>query len=114
MSNKARIREEAKKLNPIDDLMFRMYVSSLSHISTYFTAYNNKFPITSGSKRRYKETEEGQQTMCEIMDRIAREEREEGLKEGQVKGVARINRLNSILIDLGRFDDMKRAAKDQA
>ena len=23
MSNKARIREEAKKLNPIDDLMFR-------------------------------------------------------------------------------------------
>ncbi len=44
MSNKARIREEAKKLNPIDDLMFRMYVSSLSHISTYFTAYNNQRP----------------------------------------------------------------------
>ena len=78
------------------------------------TAYNNKFPITSGSKRRYKETEEGQQTMCEIIEKIAREERSEGRKEGRVEGVARINRLNSILIDLGRFDDMKRAAKDQA
>ena len=82
------------------------------------TAYNNKSPITSGSKRRYKETEENQQTMCEIMEKIAREERsegrEEGRKEGRVEGVARINRLNSILIDLGRFDDMKRAAKDQA
>lgn len=68
-------------------------------------AYNNKFPITSGSKRRYKETEESQQIMCEIMERIAREEREEGK--------ALINKLNSILIDLDRFDDVKRAAKDK-
>ncbi len=60
--------------------------------------------------------------MCEIMERIAMEERsegreegrKEGRKEGRIEGVARINRLNSILIDLGRFDDMKRAAKDQA
>ncbi len=93
-------------------------VSELMEVFVNDTAYNNKFPITSGSKRRYKETEEGQQTMCEIMEKIAREERsegrEEGRKEGRVEGVARINRLNSILIDLGRFDDMKRAAKDQA
>ena len=93
-------------------------VSELMEVFVNDTAYNNKFPITSGSKRRYKETEEGQQTMCEIMERIAMEERsegrEEGRREGCVEGVARINRLNSILIDLGRFDDMKRAAKDQA
>ena len=89
-------------------------VSELMEVFVNDTAYNNKFPITSGSKRRYKETEEGQQTMCEIMEKIAREERSEGRKEGRVEGVARINRLNSILIDLGRFDDMKRAAKDQA
>ena len=80
-------------------------------MQTYLTNKTGRnLPITSGSKRRYKETEEGQQTMCEIMERIAMEERSEGREEG----VARINRLNSILIDLGRFDDMKRAAKDQA
>ena len=43
--------------------------------------------------------------MCEIMERIAKEEREEGK--------ALINKLNSILIDLDRFDDVKRVAKDK-
>ena len=36
-------------------------------------AYNNKFPITSGIKRRYTEAEEVQNRMCEIMERIAKE-----------------------------------------
>lgn len=80
-------------------------VSELMEVFVNDDAYNNKFPITSGSKRRYKETEEGQQVMCEIMERIAKEEREEGK--------ALINKLNSILIDLDRFDDVKRAAKDK-
>ena len=80
-------------------------VSELMEVFVNDEAYNNKFPITSGSKRRYKETEEGQQVMCEIMERIAKEEREEGK--------ALINKLNSILIDLDRFDDVKRAAKDK-
>ena len=53
-------------------------VSELMEVFVNDDAYNNKFPITSDSKRRYKETEEGQQTMCEIMERIAKEEREEG------------------------------------
>ena len=43
--------------------------------------------------------------MCEIMERLAKEEREEGK--------ALVNKLNSILIDLGRFDDVKRATKDK-
>ena len=34
------------------------------------TAYNDKFPLTSAGKHRYKETEEGQQVMCEIMERL--------------------------------------------
>ena len=34
-------------------------------------AYSDRFPITSRCKRRYKETEEGQRAMCEIMERIA-------------------------------------------
>ena len=60
-----------------------------------------KIPVTSGSKRRYKETEEGQQHMCEIMERLENESTE------------RINTLNSILIDLNRLDDLKRATKDK-
>ncbi len=64
-------------------------------------AYNSKFPITSGSKRRYKEPEEGQKVMCEIMEKIVAESTE------------RINTLNSILIDLNRLEDLKRATKDK-
>ena len=67
-----------------------------------------KFPITSESKRRYKETEEGQQIMCDIMERIAKEERKQGRKEGRKE----INKLNAILIERNRFDDLKRAAID--
>lgn len=72
-------------------------------------AYNSKFPVTSDSKRRYKETEAGQQVMCEIMERIAKEERD----EGRIEGETRINNLYSILIDLNRLDDLKRATKDK-
>ena len=80
-------------------------VSELMEVFVNDSAYNDKFPITSDRKRRYKETEEGQLRMCEIMERIAKEEREEGK--------ALVNKLNSILIDLGRFDDVKRATKDK-
>ena len=72
-------------------------------------AYNYKFPITSDRKRRYKETEEGQKVMCEIMEKIANEER----NEGRIEGETRVNTLNSILINLNRFDDLKRAATDK-
>lgn len=60
-----------------------------------------KLPVTSGSKRRYKETEEGQQVLCEIMEKLVEENTD------------RINTLNSILIDLNRLDDLKRATKDK-
>lgn len=43
--------------------------------------------------------------MCEIMEKIANEER----NEGRIEGETRINTL-SILINLNRFDDLKRAA----
>jgi predicted transcriptional regulator YheO len=49
-------------------------------------AYNNKFPKTSDGKRRYKETESGVNTMCEIMERLTTEARDEGLNEGIAKG----------------------------
>ena len=72
-------------------------------------AYNDRFPITSGSKRRYKETEEGQKVMSEIMERIAKEER----NEGRIESETRVNILNSILINLNRFEDLKRTATDK-
>lgn len=60
-----------------------------------------KLPVTSGSKRRYKETEEGQQVMCEIVERLVNE------------NIERMNALTSILIELDRIDDLKRATKDK-
>ncbi len=47
--------------------------------------------------------------MCEIMERIAEEERREGRREGE----DRINRLNAELVRAGRYDDLKRSATDR-
>ena len=79
-------------------------VSELMEVFVNDDAYNNKFPITSGIKRRYKETEEGQSRMCEIMERIVKEER---LEEKTL-----INKLNSILIKANRLDDLERSTED--
>lgn len=68
--------------------------------------------LSSDRKRRYKETEAGQKVMCEIMEKIANEERNEGRIEGRIEGETRMNTL-SILINLNRFDDLKRAATDK-
>ena len=43
------------------------------------------------------------------LEKIAKEER----NEGRIEGETRINTLNSILINLNRFDDLKRAATDK-
>lgn len=76
-------------------------VSELMEVFVNDAAYNSKFPVTSGSKRRYKETEEGQQVMCEIVERLVNE------------NIERMNALTSILIELDRIDDLKRATKDK-
>ena len=83
-------------------------VSELMEVFVNDSAYSDKFPITSDRKRRYKETEEGQFKMCEIMERIAEEERNEGRKETKTL----INKLNSILIKANRFDDLERSTED--
>ena len=46
--------------------------------------------------------------MCLAVQAMRQEERQEGRQEGE----SRINRLNSLLIDLNRFEDLKRAARD--
>ena len=47
-----------------------------------------------------------------ILDR--EEAREEGRTQGQLQGEERINLLNQKLIDDGRLDELKRAAKDKS
>ena len=85
-------------------------VSELMEVFVSDDVYNDKFPLTSAGKRRYKETEEGQSIMCEITERINEETRietrEETLKE--------VNELNMRLINENRLDDLRRAATDIA
>lgn len=84
--------------------------AELMDVFTRDDAYSDRFPITSMCKWRYKETEEGQRIMCEIMAKIAEEERQEGRQEGEML----VSRMNEILIETGRLEDLKRAAKDGA
>ena len=46
------------------------------------------------------------------MEKIAKEERNEGRAEGKAEGKALVNKLNSILINMKRFDDLERSAND--
>lgn len=64
-------------------------VAELMDVFVRDGAYSDHFPITSRCKRRYKETEEGQRVMCEIMERIVEEERSEGRREGKREGQVR-------------------------
>ena len=80
-------------------------VSELMDIFTNDESYNvNKYPVTSNIKKRYKQTEEGQSIMCEIMERIEQDGRKEERE--------RINKLNVILIKQGRTDDLLKSATD--
>lgn len=87
-------------------------ISELMEVFVSDNAYSNKFPITSGIKRQYKETEGGLQTMCEIMEKIREEGKEEGKKEGRAEATSQINKLHSILLKSKRFDDLERSTSD--
>ena len=68
-------------------------------------SYNiNKSPVTSNIKKRYKQTEEGQSVMCEIMEKIEQDGRKEERE--------RINKLTVILIEQGRTNDLLKSATD--
>ena len=83
-------------------------VSELMEVFVNEKTYNDKFPFTSAGKRRYKETEEGQRIMCEIMEKLNEETREETRNET----LNEINALNIKLINENRLDDLRRAATD--
>jgi predicted transposase/invertase (TIGR01784 family) len=61
-------------------------VAELMEVFTVDNAYNNKFPKTSEAKHRYKETEAGLDIMCEIMEKLTTDAREEGRLEGIAEG----------------------------
>ncbi len=81
-------------------------VAELMEVFTEENAYNEKFPLTSAGKHRYRETEEGQQIMCEIIEKLNSEAREEGINV--------VNALNLRLLSENRIDDLRRAATDTA
>jgi predicted transposase/invertase (TIGR01784 family) len=95
-------------------------ISELMEVFVDDHAYNNKFPKTSEAKHRYKETEGGLNTMCEIMERIANEERMEGRLEGRLEGIVEgkqagaecITALQRKLIADNRMDDLIRSTED--
>ena len=61
-------------------------VARLMNVFNTDTAYDDeKFPVTSAYKRRYKTTEEGVREMCEVIERNRAEGRAIGLIEGKAE-----------------------------
>lgn len=69
-----------------------------------------------GAKIRIDEAEGGMVDMCEAIKGLIEEGKIEGIKEGKKEGIKEgesyINRLNSILLDAERLDDLAKATKD--
>lgn len=61
-------------------------VAQLMELFVKGDVYNDKFPVTSGIKRRLKKTEEGRRTMNESLRRLIEEERNESRNEGKAEG----------------------------
>ena len=82
------VRETGKKMeNGFEELYVNAkgndgsVLSELMEVFVKDDVYNSKFPITSDRKRRYKQTEEGQKEMSEIIEKI----RNEGKVEGKLE-----------------------------
>lgn len=82
------VRETGKVLNNgFDEVYVNTKIKDGSEISELMevfindTAYNSKFPKTSAGKHRYKETEGGLDVMCEIMEKLRDEAKNEGKLE---------------------------------
>lgn len=58
--------------------------------------------------KRCKETEEGIQTMCSVMEEL----RNEGMQQGKNLGMQKFAELTKQLLALGRTNDLNRAIED--
>lgn len=88
------VRESSRK---IEDGLDEIYVNSavkdgskvaeLMELFVDLKAYNkDEFPVVSETKKIYKETEEGVQTMCEITEKLYKKGKKLGFAEGEAKG----------------------------
>ena len=91
------VRESSRK---IEDGLDEIYVNSavkdgskVSELMELFVdlrAYNkDEFPVVSETKKIYKETEEGVQTMCEITEKLYKKGKKLGFAEGEASGIAK-------------------------
>ena len=66
-------------------------VAELMEVFISENVYNNeKFPLTSAGKHRYRETEEGQNVMCEIVEKIKLEAKQEGRAEERYSAITKL------------------------
>lgn len=88
------VRETSRK---VEDGLEEIYVNSavkdgskVSELMELFVdlkAYNkDEFPVVSETKKIYKETEEGVQTMCEITEKLCKKREKKGFAEGEARG----------------------------
>ena len=63
--------------------------------------------------KRYKETEEGIQTMCTVMEELRNEGIQQGMKQGKNLGMQKFAELTKQLLALGRTNDLSRATVDE-
>lgn len=68
------------------------------------------YPLLADRVKHFKESEEGVNTMCKIVEDLMNKSRDIGISEG----ISNVNALNNILIHAGRFDDLKRASENPA
>ena len=105
------VRESSRK---VEDGLDEIYVNSavkdgskVSELMELFVdlkAYNkDEFPVVSETKKIYKETEEGVQTMCEITEKLYKKGKKLGFAEGEAKGI--LFTLKNMMRNLGLTAD---------
>lgn len=74
------------------------------------------YDILAERVRYFKETEEGQEEMCEMMEEMQRKAEKRGERRGEKRGrkaeLERINTLNRRLQEDGRMDDLIKSITD--
>lgn len=85
-------------------------VGRLMHDFFCTQAADMNYPLLADRVKHFKESEEGVNTMCKIVEDLMNKSKDIGISEG----ISNVNTLNNILIHTGRFDDLKRATENPA
>ncbi|MBR1770476.1 MAG: hypothetical protein IJ747_00425 [Lachnospiraceae bacterium] len=65
-------------------------------------------------KRQSRQEQEGDYSMCVAIDEMVQEGEKRGEKRGEQLGTDKVNRLNALLLENNRMEDLKRAVVDVA